>query len=91
MKQPPRQHDAPARVYRDPERGLILGVCAGIADALGCPAWLVRLAALVLLWFFVDPTLVAYAVAALLLPVRPLRYCGPRDEASFWRSGRQGG
>ena len=87
----PRFNDTPRRVFRDPERGIILGVCAGIAEAIGCPAWLARVVALVIAWHFIAATLVAYAIAALLLPVRPLRYCGPSDEASFWRSGHHGG
>ena len=87
----PHGNDSPRRLYRDPERGIILGVCAGLAEAIACPPWLVRLAALVALWFYVEPTLVAYAITALLLPVRPLRFCGNGDEAGFWRSNRNGG
>lgn len=85
------RNDARARLYRDPEQGLILGVCAGLAGSLGCPTWLVRLAMLGLAWCYLVPTVVAYLVAALLLPERPLRYSGTGDEANFWRSHRQGG
>ncbi|MCK9537937.1 PspC domain-containing protein [Dokdonella sp.] len=85
------RNDVRARLWRDPEQGLILGVCAGLADSLACPAWLTRLAALVLAWFYLAPTVVAYLVAALLLPERPLHYSGPGDEASFWRAHRRGG
>lgn len=76
------------RLYRDTERGVILGVCAGLADAGGVPPWLARLVALIALCWFTQATIVAYVVAALLLPERPLRYNGLGDEASFWRSGR---
>jgi len=84
------RNTTPRRLYRDPERGILLGVCAGVAEAVACPAWLVRIAALAALWFYVEPTVIAYALAALLLPVRPLRFCGRGDEASFWRSNRHG-
>lgn len=82
--------DRDRHLYRDPERGMILGVCAGLADAGGCPVLLVRIVALIALWSFTQATFIAYVVAALLLPVRPLRYFGSGDEASFWRSGRSG-
>ena len=74
------------RCYRDPENGWILGVCAGLAEHFGLPIWGVRLIAAVLIWFFSVPMVVAYFVAALLMPERPLRYCGPGDERSFWRT-----
>lgn len=84
-----RCNDSTHRVYRDSERGILLGVCAGVAHAIACPAWLVRLVALVLAWHFTAASVLAYVIAALLLPVRPLRYCGFGDEASFWRSGHR--
>jgi len=46
----------------------------------------VRLTAVALLWFFIVPAVVAYFVAALLMPDRPLRFCGHGDERSFWRA-----
>lgn len=78
--------EAPHRLYRDSERGIILGVCAGIADYFESPLWLVRLGALVVGWCFIVPAIVAYLVAALVLPRRPLRYVGEGDERSFWQS-----
>lgn len=73
------------RLHRDSERGLILGVCAGIAEAFDCPVWLTRVGALALGWCFPVSTVVAYVVAALLMPQRPLRYCGRGDERSCWQ------
>lgn len=74
------------RLYRDSERGLILGVCAGIADCFDWPVWLVRVGTFALGWFFPVSTIVAYIVAALIMPERPLRYYGDGDERSFWQS-----
>lgn len=87
MKQPDYEHH-PHRLYRDSERGVILGVCAGVAEYIDCPPWLTRIAALALGWFFPVSTVVAYIVAALLMPERPLRYYGDGDERAFWQSGR---
>jgi len=76
------------RIYRDSERGVILGVCAGIAEHFDWPLWLTRIGALALGWFFTVPVVIAYLVAALLMPERPLRYYGDGDERAFWQSNR---
>ena len=76
------------RLHRDSERGLILGVCAGIADSFGWPVWLTRVGAVALGWCFPVSTVVAYIVAALVMPERPLRFCGDGDERSYWQSTR---
>lgn len=72
-------------IYRDTERGVILGVCAGIAEHFDWPLWLTRVVTVALGWFFVLPVVIAYIVAALLMPERPLRYYGDGDEYVFWR------
>lgn len=74
-----------SRFYRDSERGVILGVCAGIAEYFDWPVWLVRAVTLGLGWFFTIPVIIAYVAAALIAPERPLRYYGD-DERSFWQS-----
>lgn len=79
---------SPNRLYRDRQRGLILGVCAGIADYLGVSPLLVRFAALIGLFMFSVPTVLAYFVAAALIERKPenLYLSGPEEE--FWRSVR---
>ncbi|MEO7071750.1 MAG: PspC domain-containing protein [Rhodanobacter sp.] len=77
------------RLFRDSERGVILGVCAGIAECLHWPVWLTRIAALALGWCFPVSVVVAYFIAAVVMPERPLRYHGEGDERSFWQSRRQ--
>ncbi len=74
--------------YRDPERGVIWGVCAGIAERFDWPVWLTRVGALALGWFFPMHVVVAYTVTALIMPTRPLRYRGAGDERTFWQSRR---
>lgn len=76
------------RLYRDSERGLIYGVCAGIAKCFDWPVWLVRILAIALGWCLPVSVVVAYIVAALTMPERPLRYCGDGDERTYWRSRR---
>lgn len=75
--------------HRDSERGVIFGVCAGIAEGFQWSLPLTRLVTLALGWFFPLSVAAAYAVAALVMPQRPLRFGGDGDERSFWRSRRQ--
>ena len=77
------------KLYRDPENGRLFGVCAGIAEYTGIDVRLVRVAAvffgLVFSWF----TVVAYLVAAVMLPPRPaILAATAADEEAFWRSAR---
>lgn len=85
-----RSHDEdrPHQLYRDSERGLILGVCAGLAETFDWPVWLTRVGTIALGWFFPVAVVVAYGVAALIMPKRPLRYCGDGDERSCWQPRR---
>jgi phage shock protein C len=72
-------------LYKIPEDGILLGVCAGIADHFGVFAWVVRVIAFVLLVMLPFPMLVAYGLLGLLLPARPLRFDGDGShEREFW-------
>ena len=73
------------RLWRDTDRGILAGVCAGIADYIGVEPIAVRLAAVLGLVFFFPPTIVAYVILALVLrPKPPTLYASP-DEEAFWR------
>jgi len=76
------------RLYRNPKRGWIAGVCAGLADYFGLSPGLVRLVTLVLLIAFTLPTFVAYLIAAMVLERRPEAMHASREEEAFWRSVR---
>ncbi len=76
----------PRQLYRDTENRMIFGVCSGIADGFRWPVWLTRVAVLALVWLFPMTAVVAYVIAALILPQRSLRYRGEGDERSFWQS-----
>jgi phage shock protein C len=76
------------RLYRNPKRGWVAGVCAGLADYFGLSAGLVRLVTLICLIAFTLPTLVAYVIAAMVLERRPEAMQASREEEAFWRSVR---
>jgi phage shock protein C len=59
------------RLYRNPRRGWIAGVCAGLADYFGVGTCLVRVLVLVSLLIFTVPTFIAYLIAAMVLERRP--------------------
>ena len=77
----------PHRLWRDPARGRIFGVCAGLADYFGIGTFPLRLAAVVasLFGFFV-PVVGAYLLLALILKPRPPEAFRSPEEEAFWRS-----
>jgi phage shock protein PspC (stress-responsive transcriptional regulator) len=80
-----RRHAFPRTLfYRDSENGLLLGVCAGLTDRFGFRLGPLRIITAVLLVLFTLPVAVVYVAAGLLLPDRPLRYYGQRDERELW-------
>ena len=73
------------RLWRDTERGILAGVCAGIADYLGVEPIVVRVIAVLGLFFFFPPTVIAYIVLALALKPKPRALYANREEEAFWR------
>ena len=78
----------PNKLYRDPVRGKILGVCAGIADYFGFEPWTVRIGAVIGLFVFTLPTLIAYLLAGALLERKPADMYASADEEGMWRDIR---
>jgi phage shock protein C len=76
------------RLYRDPRRGWLAGVCAGIADYFGVSVGLVRFLTFLSAAFFTMPTLFGYLVAALVLRRKPEHLYASGEEEAFWRSVR---
>jgi len=58
-------------LYRDPSKGKIFGVCAGIADYFGLEVWVVRIISVTTLLFFQFPILIAYFIAYFVLEAKP--------------------
>jgi len=73
------------RLWRDTDRGIIAGVCAGIAGYIGVEPIVVRLVAVLGLVFFFPPTIAAYVILALVLRPKPLALYASPDEEAFWR------
>jgi phage shock protein C len=89
MNAAPRHEPNPRRLYRDIENGMLAGVCAGIADYVGFSVralrWLVALSC----FFALPGIVVAYVVAAFLLPRKPAGMYRDEGEETFWRSVRR--
>lgn len=66
------------RLYKNPRKGFIFGVCAGFADYFAFDATVVRVVA-ILGSFFAGPLIcIGYVVLAFVLPVKP--YEGPQAD-----------
>lgn len=77
----------PHRLYRNPARGWITGVCAGVADYFGLAPLLVRvLLVFALLTPLIVPAIIGYLVLSLALPTKPEPAFRSPDEERFWRS-----
>jgi phage shock protein C len=79
----------PRKLYRDPARQKIGGVCAGVARYYGVEAWVVRCIAVTALLFF--PTIVfpAYWIAYFVMD-KPPKPNGDSKRARARSSGRHG-
>jgi phage shock protein C len=76
------------RLYRNPRRAWIAGVCAGLAEYFGIAPGVVRLLTVISLIAFTLPTFLAYLIAAMVLERRPENLQASREEEAFWRSVR---
>jgi phage shock protein C len=79
---------SPSRLYRNRRDGMILGVCAGIADYFGVQRWVVRVLWVGGLLMFPPPTIIGYFLLAMLLPKMPEHLYENKDEEHFWRDVR---
>ena len=73
------------RLWRNTDRGILAGVCAGIADYIGVEPIVIRLVAVLGLVFFFPPTIVVYVILALVLRPKPPALYASADEEAFWR------
>lgn len=78
------------RLYRNKERGILGGVCAGIADWTGFNLTALRVITVLLAIPFTPVMVIGYIVLWILVPKRPINlYRDKRDEA-FWQEVRRG-
>ena len=71
-----------SRLYRDPDQGILGGVCAGLANYLGIEPWIVRLVVIALMIF--GGILVVVAIYAILWIVLDPT---PNDDLGWLGSG----
>jgi phage shock protein C len=79
--------DSPTRLYRDSERGMLFGVCAGVADYFGFRRAAVRWVTIILT-LFLPMTILVYLALAILLPRKPRALYKDSEDEKFWRSVR---
>lgn len=77
-------------LYKDSEEGILMGVCAGLANYFDFSRNGMRLIVLLAALFMFWPVVIAYFVAGFVLKHRPLCYCG-RNERDFWRRSSHAG
>jgi len=75
----------PHRLYRDRERAIVAGVCAGLSEYSGFNLRAVRAITVISLILFLPFTAFSYAALALFLPVRPADMKFDDVQAKFWR------
>jgi phage shock protein C len=66
------------RLYRNPRRGVIFGVCAGMSEYFGFDLILTRVVTVVGAMFSFPIVVIAYLLLGLLLPRKP--YSGPETD-----------
>ena len=76
-------------LYRDNQKGKLMGVCAGVADYTGINAFWVRLAVLVMLCISWGTAFPLYFIAGILLKEKPDHLYVDRDETKYWQRVRQ--
>ena len=77
------------RFTRSSDRGILGGVCAGLADYFGFNLTATRFLAILSLLFAFPLTVLAYFGAVLLIPAEPTRRTDPKFRQSLRSSPRQ--
>lgn len=79
----------PNRLYKIPQEGRIMGVCAGVADYFDVRPGIVRLLAilgLLMTGFF--PTFFIYVLLGFILETKPTEIMSNPEEDKFWQKAR---
>lgn len=80
--------NSPNRMYRDPSRGYLFGVAAGVANYFGIDGWIIRALLIVGLFVAFPPVVFGYLLLAVILPRAPEELYKSDDEETFWRGVR---
>lgn len=76
----------PHHLYRDPDNGVILGVCAGFADYFGWERRTLRIVTAISAIFFLPQILIVYVLCAIFMKRKPSMVHATGEDAMFWRS-----
>lgn len=77
------------RLYRDKNRSIIAGVCAGLADWTGVNRVALRLIVILLAIPFTAVMIIGYLVMWVLVPKRPRNLYRDKQDEQFWREVRR--
>lgn len=77
------------RLYRNKDRAILAGVCAGLADWTGFNLTALRVVVILLAIPFTAVMVVGYILMALLVPVRPASLYRDADDEEFWQEARR--
>ena len=80
---------SPVKLYKNPEQGRIMGVCAGVADYTGVNVSAVRMLTIILaiftgFWL----VLIGYFILGAILEPKPQDLYADDEEEEFWRQTR---
>jgi len=83
------RHNSPNKLYKDPRKGKLMGVCAGLSDYTGIKATYIRIALVVGAVFgFFFWILIGYLILGLALEPKPAGLYADPEEERFWRDVR---
>jgi phage shock protein C len=77
------------RLYRDKDRAIFAGVCAGIADWTGFNLTALRVITVLLALPFTAVMIIGYLALWILIPKRPRNLYRDEHEREFWREVRR--
>ena len=77
------------RLYRDKDRAIFAGVCAGIADWTGFNLTALRVITVLMALPFTAVIIIGYLALWILIPKRPRNLYRDEDEQEFWQEVRR--
>lgn len=80
---------SPTRLYKDPHRGKIMGVCAGIAEYLDIKTGFVRIIAVLGIFAFGPLVVIGYLIMGFALDAKPADLYEDEREEEFWKQTRR--
>jgi len=79
----------PTKLYKDPMKGRVMGVCAGIADYFDIKVGVVRFLAFFAILFTFPWLLIGYFILGMALDPKPEGLYEDEREEEFWKQTRK--